>query len=455
MRKKIGFLALLSVLVLPISISAKTLDKDITLTEDVNDGILVESGKQVTLNLGGKKITNKDGEHTIMVESGATLTIVGEGSATNTSNDRAVLSNDGTLIIKGGTYSRVETKTPDVTYYVFLNHGTATIDGGTFKIDSEGVEKPSSLITNGWYTPSDNKTGNMSSLTINNGEFLIENNDKYIKNDDFGIMTINGGTFTMKKPSSAVIGHMGYASGKEKVTINGGTFNYTGTNYAIWDNPGKKAVIINGGIYNLTDANGKISNVEFNKETSEEFTISGSNTTVIVKKEDIKEIVKINGYNTSEVLNQPDIEAIKDFAAKKYELASFYEINLYKGLDEDTIFEGTEIEESDSTKVITLKIPTSLKAVQDGYKRTYYIIRSHMVDDKYEVDVLDTTLNEDGTVSFKTDKFSSYALAYIDKKVEKAEVKNPNTADNGLLYIILSGLGLVSIAFVSKSLIKH
>ena len=88
----------------------------------------------------------------------------------------------------------------------------------------------------------------------------------------------------------------------------------------------------------------------------------------------------------------------------------------------------------------------------EGYNRTYYIIRVH--DEK--VGILNATLNEDGTVSFKTDKFSTYTLAYVDTKEEKkAEVKNPNTADNGLLYIVLSGLGLVSIAFVSKSLIKH
>lgn len=464
MKKRLGFFALLSALVLPLSISAKTLDKDTTLAEDVNDGILVKNGSKVTLNLGGKKVTNKDGEHTITVESGATLTIIGAGDVTNTSHAKAVLYNDGNLTIEGGTYSRKnvyvaynDPKNND--YYVVLNHGDMTINGGKFT--GEGGQ--SSLFDNGWYTPSQNTKKIASNMTINGGTFEISGNDKYIKNDDYGVMTVNGGTFTMVKPSSAIIANVGFDSGKETVTINDGTFNYTGTNYAIWDydwnvngyeGKDNSTTIVNGGTYHLEDKNAKITNVKFSEKTGERKLLD-SDRIIVAKEEDIKEIVKVSNRSVSEVIEQLDIEAIKKFADKKYELASFYEINLYKGLDEDTLFEGTEMETSDSAKVITLSIPTSLKAVQDGYKRTYYVVRSHMVDNEYKVDVLDTTLNEDGTVSFKTDKFSTYALAYTDTKVEKAEVKNPNTADNGLLYMVLSGLGLVSIAFVSKSLIKH
>lgn len=463
MKKRLGFFALLSALVLPLSISAMTLDKDTTLTDNVNDGILVKKGSKVTLNLGGKKVTNKDGEHTITVEDGATLTIIGEGSATNTSNERAVLYNDGNLTIEGGTYSRknvyVAYKDPkNNDYYVVLNHGDMTINGGKFT----GEGGRSSLFDNGWYTASQNTKKIVSNMTINDGTFEISGNDKYIKNDDYGVMTVNGGTFTMVKPSSAIIANVGFDSGKETVTINDGTFNYTGTNYAIWDydwnvngyeGKDNSTTIVNGGIYHLEDKNAKITNVKFSEKTGERKLLD-SDRIIVAKEEDIKEIVNIADVKEADIYENA-LKAIKAATNGKYTLASFYEINLYRGLDEDTLFEGTEMEASDTAKVITLKIPTSLKAVQDGYKRTYYVVRSHMVDNEYKVDVLDTTLNEDGTVSFKTDKFSSYALAYTDTKVEKAEVKNPNTADNGLLYMVLSGLGLVSIAFVSKSLIKH
>ncbi len=64
---------------------------------------------------------------------------------------------------------------------------------------------------------------------------------------------------------------------------------------------------------------------------------------------------------------------------------------------------------------ITVAIPEELKA--EG--RTYKVIRNH----NGEVTVLDTVLNDDGTISFKTDRFSTYALAYAD---EEGTGTNPN-----------------------------
>lgn len=62
----------------------------------------------------------------------------------------------------------------------------------------------------------------------------------------------------------------------------------------------------------------------------------------------------------------------------------------------------------------TLSIPDELK--QPG--RTFYIIRVHDNGDAEKIPVVD---NGDGTISFKTDKFSLYALAYTDQKPEEAK----------------------------------
>lgn len=64
---------------------------------------------------------------------------------------------------------------------------------------------------------------------------------------------------------------------------------------------------------------------------------------------------------------------------------------------------------------ITVAIPEELKA--EG--RIYKVIRNH----NGEVTVLDTVVNADGTISFKTDRFSTYALAYAD---EEETNTNPN-----------------------------
>ena len=67
---------------------------------------------------------------------------------------------------------------------------------------------------------------------------------------------------------------------------------------------------------------------------------------------------------------------------------------------------------------ITVAIPDELKA--EG--RTYKVIRNH----NGVVEVLDTVVNEDGTISFKTDRFSTYALAYADNE-ETNTNPNPGT----------------------------
>ena len=48
----------------------------------------------------------------------------------------------------------------------------------------------------------------------------------------------------------------------------------------------------------------------------------------------------------------------------------------------------------------------------------------------YKIEELDATLSEDGkTLSFNTDKFSTYAIAYVD------EILPPKTGDNIMIYV--------------------
>ena len=49
-------------------------DNTVKLLEDVTEDINIPTGINATLDLNGKTLTNKTGEHTIIVENGATLT---------------------------------------------------------------------------------------------------------------------------------------------------------------------------------------------------------------------------------------------------------------------------------------------------------------------------------------------------------------------------------------------
>lgn len=453
MKRRLGFFALIATLILPISVSAKTIETDTILSEDVKDGILIKAGSNVTLDLGGKNITNELGKDTIKIEKDASLTIVGNGNVTNDSHGTAVIANDGTLIVKGGTFSRVETA--KAKYYVLINHGKATIYSGLFKISSNGINpsSTSSLIDNGWYSPEKNVDKTLSELTINGGTFLIEKNTKYIKNDDFGVITINDGMFTMYEPSSAVIGNMGFYSGKESVTINGGTFNYTGNNFAIWDYDWKtnggyndnSKTVINGGTFNISNADAKITNIQMPEKVKEFETITGE--IVVGKEEDIKERLDVDQVKETEIIAQ-DLKLIKDAVGAKYTIASFYEIDLLKVLNENSII--SQVTETAKPIKLTVKIPSTINPVANGYTRTYYVIRVH----NGEADILNTNLNSDGTISFETNKFSTYSLVYEDTKVEES-IKNPNTSDNVGLYFVLALVGFALVGTTARSLIKH
>ena len=74
-----------------------------------------------------------------------------------------------------------------------------------------------------------------------------------------------------------------------------------------------------------------------------------------------------------------------------------------------------EVKELADEVTFTIAVPKELKAVKDGYTREYYVIRVH----EGKTDKLPVTVNADGTLSFKTDRFSTYALAYTDKETPK------------------------------------
>ena len=195
------------------------LTKDITLTGTLT----INAGVEIVLDLAGNKISaamNKP--H--MISSAGTLTIidsVGSGS-----------------IAKEGNSSDYG--------YVLENHGTMVLNG--IKVTS--ASSVSSAIENGWYTASANTTKEPCKMTITNSDISQANGSGglyTIKNDDYGVMIINGGNFTNSTAGAGTVlnwndltindgnftgvaavrtlkeGELGYEKGN--TLINGGTFN--------------------------------------------------------------------------------------------------------------------------------------------------------------------------------------------------------------------------------------
>ena len=163
------------------------------MSEDTTAFVNVPAGVTATLDLGGKTLTNKADEHTIIVENGATLTITGNGIVDNVSHGKAAIYNEGEVTLNGGTFERSAEKGTYSPYgnggnswYTIANYGTMEINTGVTVKNAGGY---SSMIRNG----SDRVTANCY-LTIKGGNFTGGVNT--VKNDSFGVLTINGGNFS-------------------------------------------------------------------------------------------------------------------------------------------------------------------------------------------------------------------------------------------------------------------
>ena len=220
----------------------------VTLLQDTAEDIVIPEGAELTLNLNGKTLTNHE-DHTITNKG--TLTITGGGTVDNVTHARAAIQNEpgGNVVLNGGAYTRSKENGQNAeasggnSYYNIVNHGTMEINSGV-SVTQNG--QFSSMIENGWYNGSQNTGKENSVLTINGGTFSGGLNT--IKNDDYGelvindgtftsmsqaaflnwnVATVNGGTFDAAGASNGVIlnGYIDGTMDQGKLTINGGTFN--------------------------------------------------------------------------------------------------------------------------------------------------------------------------------------------------------------------------------------
>ena len=271
----------------------------ITLQGDVSGDLAIPTNKNIVLELtAGSKLTNMAG-HTIT--NNGTLTIEGTGTVDNITHGKAAVYNarGGVVTLNGGTYTRSKENGSDKvnsggnSYYNIQNHGEMTINDGVIVKQTGNF---SSMIASGFYDGTDETTN--PKLVINGGHF--DGGMNTIKNDDRGILEINGGTFTnvrqaalMNWNEATITGGSFTANGAEaviyngylndgmdqgKLTINGGEFTATGSSPVIQQNGNKGigTVQIDGGTFK-TD-NGEIIGVASGTKT--EVTITkGSFTT--------------------------------------------------------------------------------------------------------------------------------------------------------------------------------
>ena len=184
----------------------------VVILKDLTESITIASDKTITIDLNGHTLTNTDGQHTI-TNNGA-LTIIGTGTVDNVTHQRAAIVNNGTATLNGGTYTRSKENSDNNkedakgnSFYTILsdNGATMTINEG---VTVTNVGHFSSMICNGGTSAS------TSTMIINGGTFNGGLNA--IKNDEAGVLTINGGDFSNTSQFVVMNWH--------KTTINGGSF---------------------------------------------------------------------------------------------------------------------------------------------------------------------------------------------------------------------------------------
>ena len=188
----------------------------VTLVKDVTGQVVIPADKTITLDLGGKTLTNSG---TAIINNG-TLT-VDNGTIVSTKNvGIGVGDNSKTTIQPGVTIEAQEGAV--ITSYA--TGATITINGGKFLAKDNAVIAGNGNKTVGTNGP---ERVNANTITINGGTFTGNiTTSGYIACGIYApwkdIITVNDGTFIVNG-GTGVVGRAG------QVYINGGTFTCTGT----------------------------------------------------------------------------------------------------------------------------------------------------------------------------------------------------------------------------------
>lgn len=303
------------------AITAANEGDTVTLINDVQENIVID--KSITLDLGGKTITNTNasGEATILINKDVTAAVK-NGSVVGGTNSYYNIKNDGTA-----TFDDVNATAGNADSSMFDNWGSLTINSGNY-IGGLNVIK--------------SEEG--SKLEINGGYFELQ---KYLPYKytgvilSSGITTINNGKFVNNASgkwcyAKVIVANMmdGYDS---HVTINDGTF--------VDNNKAASSSILHG-ITPATSANFTVRGGKYNKKISEGFLETGftcPNTKkdgmyVIEKKPVIATIGDIEYYSFQDAIaNAKDGDTIKLLANVSLSKGVALDKNITLDLGEKTI----------------------------------------------------------------------------------------------------------------------
>lgn len=458
-KLKVMGVILLTFIFSTTNVKALTLTEDTTLTEDITEQVIV-SESTVTINLNGHKI-KAAANGALSVINNAKVTVNGPGTIESTNSNGVVVNSGATLTLESGNIKSVE-------------FGVATFGNATFIMNGGQIDSSDNCGVGGNGSDRDNVKN--YTITINDG--IINGSIKTAGYVSCGIYHPNKGTVNINGGTINSLDGAGIVQRAGTLNITGGTINAKGNkkgkvgdsrvvvdaSAVVIDkeaNYPEMATMITKISANAT-LNGQVEDIKtigndvaieitggvYTKEPISEQIPEGYNAYkvldgenedkyVVVKEEEL-EAETVSGQVTKEELPKEEVSLIEETLKDRFQLASFYGVGLLVVTPNGDVVEY--VEEANEPVEVKLGIPTTLPEVKTGFIRKYYVIRVH----NGEVTIIDNVkINDDGTISFQSDKFSTYALAYDDVKEEK--VLSPATYDGITPYIVLAIITFLSL----------
>lgn len=433
-----------------------TIEEGVDIISTNDSCVVIYAG---TLNTNGN-LTTKDGTYSTITGSGkdAGTVINITGGKVSHAKDLAVYNpQDGILNITGGEIIG--------TTGVEIRAGSLNITGGI--ITGTGVPSNSTSNTNGSTTfgagvaIAQHTTQLVTSATITGGTIQgytplyqsdpQQNIDKDANNANKILLNITGGTFKVTNN-----GNKGTVYSENNLSfITGGTYSTDVTNYV---KTGYECTKV-GENYVVSKINNEtnVPTVKPNTDKIEEVTIGVVGETNKTEEvlldslenaelnlnEKVEVALEINKLNISNLEEKVITEMEK--AVGNAKIDSYFDITVAVRNFNDGTLIGTLPVLTEEIELMIL-LPENLRNTNKDINRVYYIVRNH--DGKIEK--IATQLSKDEKyLVFKTNKFSTYALAYED--IESKEELPPKTLDNTSLYFIIGLISLVSIFGIIKN----
>ena len=435
-------------------------DEVVSNTEDIQNGTIELGGREIesgTIVLAVSDANLNDNEKDAFTVEGYSITsyldielnqVLYKGTKDNVwSHNLTDLNNDATITltlkdgVNGNDIILVHQKHNGTfeTINAIYNSETNTITFNTDEFSNYAIAYRESEVTKYTVTFDSNGGPNAGNVIVNEGDLVNEPN---IEREGFRLIGwfIGDDQFDFNTPITANI-----------------------TLIARWEEDNHED---DNNDHNDDDNNHDDENDDNNEEVNEDDKKNQEN----LEKSVLEIIQKIDDDETPDEMSEEMVNAIKDAIAQDKDLSVEYEVD---GLEESSI-DGTikdKIESALKTskslayfdvsialKVDDVKIgnitkldtPTeitfdisevvdTLEEVKKGYERVFKVFREH----NGVVESLNVKYSNK-KITFASDKFSTYVLAYED--VLKSTI--PKTGDEILTYVIMFGVSIISLASI-------